>query len=204
MSAWEIETAFVDRDGTINVDATEGGYIESWDEFSFLPRAKEAIRLLNDLGLRVFVVTNQRGVALGKMSTGAVEEIHRLMALELAGIGATVDGFYYCPHDYGECACRKPDIGLFRKAQADFPEVDFARSVMIGNTGIDMEAGRRAGTRCILAGDETSDTGEVDLMVSSLWEAACALAERISPRPQGRERAVSTRLPRSPGSIWDR
>jgi D-glycero-D-manno-heptose 1,7-bisphosphate phosphatase len=204
MSAWEVETAFVDRDGTINVDATEGGYIESWDELSFLPRAKEAIRLLNDLGLRVFVVTNQRGVALGRMSAETVEEIHRLMALELAGIGATVDGFYYCPHDYGECDCRKPDIGLFRKAQADFPDVDFSRSVMIGNTGIDMEAGRRAGSHRIFVGDETSDAGEVDLAVPSLWDAACALAERISPRPQARERAASTRLPRSPGALWDR
>ena len=204
MSVWDVETAFVDRDGTINVDAAEGEYIESWDEFNFLPRAKEAIRLLNDLGLRVFVVTNQRGVALGRMSAGDVEEIHRLMALELAGVGATVDGFYYCPHDHGECDCRKPGIGLFHQAQRDFPEVDLSRSVMIGNTAIDIEAGRNAGSRCILVGDESGDAGEVDLAVPSLWEAARTLAERIPPRLQTRERAASTRLPRSPGSIWDR
>ena len=94
--SWQIETAFLDRDGTINADHPTGGYNANWDDITFLPRAKEAIRLLNDLGLRVFVVTNQRGVALGRMTAEDVEEIHRRMALELAGAGATVDRFYYC------------------------------------------------------------------------------------------------------------
>jgi histidinol-phosphate phosphatase family protein len=203
-AAWEIDTAFVDRDGTINADHPTGGWNASWDDITFLPRAKEAIRLLNDLGLRVFVVTNQRGIALGLMSAADVEEIHRRMALELAGAGATVDGFYYCPHDHGECDCRKPDVGLFRQAQRDFPDVDFPRSVMIGNAGFDMEAGRRIGARRIFIEEDGEDPGEVDLAVPSLWEAARALTERISPRPQTRERAASTRLPRSPGALWDR
>jgi len=204
MSAWEIETAFVDRDGTINADHPTGGWNASWDDITFLPRAKEAIRLLNDLGLRVFVVTNQRGIALGLMTAADVDEIHRRMALELAGAGATVDGFYYCPHDRGSCDCRKPDVGLFRQAQRDFPDVELARSVMIGNAGIDMEAGRRIGARRIFIEDETEEPGEVDLVVPSLWDAASSLAERVPPRPRSRDQGASTRLPRVPGAIWDR
>src|SRR5207302_2049823 len=152
---------------------------------------------------RVFVVTNQRGVALGRMTAEDVEEIHRRMALELAGAGASVDGFYYCPHEVDSCDCRKPEIGLFLQAQRDFPEVDFARSVMIGNGGFDMEAGRRVGARRIFVEDEDQTPGKVEPVVPSLWAAANALSERIEPRPP-RERAPSTRLPRSPGAIWER
>ena len=150
------------------------------------------------------MVTNQRGIALGVLTAAGVEEIHRRMTLELAGAGATVDGFYYCPHDHGECDCRKPDVGLFRQAQRDFPEVDFARSVMIGNAGFDMEAGRRIGARCIFIEDEGEEPGEVDLVVPSLWDAASSLAERIALRPGSRMQAASTRLPRAPGALWDR
>jgi D-glycero-D-manno-heptose 1,7-bisphosphate phosphatase len=202
--SWELETAFVDRDGTINVDATEGDYIRSWELFEFLPRAKEAIRLLNDLGLRVVLVTNQRGIALGRMTAEAVDEIHRRMAQELAGAGATIDGFYLCPHDKGECDCRKPGTGLFQQAKCDFPQIDFGRSVMIGNTWIDMEAGRRVGARTIYVDEGREDPGEVDLVVPSLWEGASRLAERIAPRPGARERGASTGPPRAPGALWDR
>ena len=74
----------------------------------------------------------------------------------------------------------------------------------IGNSGFDMEAGRWIGSRCIFVGEESSEVGEVDLAVPSLWHAANALAERTEPRPSRRERAVSTRSPRSPGPIWER
>ena len=202
--SWDVTAAFVDRDGTINADHPTGGWNYRWEEMAFLPRAKEAVRLLNDLGLRVFVVTNQRGVAIGEMTAADVEEVHRRMALELAGAGAHVDGFYYCPHDKDSCDCRKPDVGLFRQARRDVPEVDFARSVMVGNSDFDMEAGRRIGARCIFIEEDGTDPGPVDLVVASLWDAAVALAERIVPRPRPRTRGAETRLPRAPGAIWER
>lgn len=200
--SWDVTTAFVDRDGTINVDASEGDYIRDWGVFAFLPRAKEALRLLTDLGLRVVVVTNQRGIALGRMRLEAVEDIHARMGRELAGAGATVDGFYLCPHDKDVCDCRKPGVGLFEQARHDFPEIEFGRSVMIGNTWIDMEAGRRAGARTVFVDEGKEDPGDVDLVVRSLWEAASALADRVDPRP--RERALPTGPPRAPNALWDR
>jgi D-glycero-D-manno-heptose 1,7-bisphosphate phosphatase len=139
--------AFLDRDGTINVKPPEGEYVESVAGFRYLPGAEDAVRRLADAGWRVIVVTNQRGIALGRMSHEAVDEIHdRLRALP-------VDGIYVCPHEEGLCDCRKPGIGLLLQAAADFPDIDLAGSVMIGDSDRDMEAGRRAGCRTIRVGD---------------------------------------------------
>jgi histidinol-phosphate phosphatase family protein len=139
-------TAFLDRDGTINVKASDHEYVTSPAEFHFLPGAEEAIRLLREAGWRVVVVTNQRGIALGRMTAEAVDRIHRvLMELPVAGV-------YVCPHEKGTCDCRKPSTGLFLQAKRDFPEIDFARSVMIGDAPSDIAAGQALGCRTILVG----------------------------------------------------
>ena len=140
-------TAFLDRDGTINVKAAEGDYVKSWEEFTFLPGAEQAVRLLADAGWRVVVVTNQRGVALGRMDMAAVDEIHRRMRERLP-----VDAVYVCPHERGSCDCRKPGTGLFAQAVLDDAGIDPAGSVVIGDSESDMAAGRAFGARTILVG----------------------------------------------------
>ncbi|MDX6519553.1 MAG: D-glycero-D-manno-heptose 1,7-bisphosphate phosphatase [Gaiellales bacterium] len=139
-------TAFLDRDGTINQKAPEGEYVTSPAQFHYLPGAEDAIRLLADAGWRVVVVTNQRGIALGRMTAAAVDEIHRHM-LELP-----IAAVYVCPHEKGVCDCRKPGTGLFLDAQRDFPEIDFGRSVVIGDAPSDLGAGDALGCRTILVG----------------------------------------------------
>jgi len=138
--------AFLDRDGTINVKAPEGEYVTSPDGFVFLPGAERAIRLLAGAGWRVIVVSNQRGVALGRMSLADVEAVNGRMA------HLPLDGVFVCPHDRGECDCRKPGTGLFRQAQERFPDIEFERSVMIGDADSDMEAGRAIGARTFRVG----------------------------------------------------
>jgi D-glycero-D-manno-heptose 1,7-bisphosphate phosphatase len=140
-------TAFLDRDGTINVKAAEGDYVKSWEEFAFLPGAEQAVRLLAGAGWRVIVVTNQRGVALGRMAMADVEDIHRRLRELLP-----VDAVYVCPHERGECDCRKPGTGLLEQALRDDPRIDPAASVVIGDAESDMEAGRAFGARTILVG----------------------------------------------------
>jgi histidinol-phosphate phosphatase family protein len=140
-------TAFLDRDGTINVKAPEGEYVRSWDEFAFLPGAEEAIRLLAAGGWRIVVVTNQRGVALGRMSMADVDDIHRRMREAVP-----VDAVYVCPHERGTCDCRKPGIGLFRRALSDDPEIDPSSSVVIGDADSDIQAGEAFGARTIRVG----------------------------------------------------
>ena len=141
-------TAFLDRDGTINRKPPEGDYVKSWQEFAWLPGALEAIRLLKEEGWRVIVVTNQRGVALGRMRAEDVEQIHHRMLAQ-----APIDAVYTCPHELHTCDCRKPRVGLFLDAQHDFPDIDFARSVVIGDTRSDMEAGERIGARTVQVGE---------------------------------------------------
>jgi D-glycero-D-manno-heptose 1,7-bisphosphate phosphatase len=150
--------AFLDRDGTINRKAPEGDYVKRPEEVSLLPSAAEAIRRLNDAGIAVIVVTNQRGIALGKMTEQDLEDVHAELAAQLeATAGARIDAFFHCPHDVGECDCRKPATGMFRQALARFPSIDVAQSVMIGDSESDVEAGRAMGVRTVRLGADAAD-----------------------------------------------
>lgn len=155
-----IDTVFLDRDGTINRKAAEGDYVKSWDEFEFLPGAVEALALLRSQGLRLVVVTNQRGIARGLMTVAALDDIHVRMRAELARHEADVDAVYFCPHEVGECDCRKPGTGMFIAARNDFPAIDFERSVVVGDSDSDTEAAAAIGARGIRIGGEVGDLRE--------------------------------------------
>ena len=144
---------FLDRDGTINI---EKEYLYQIQDFEFVPGAPEAIRILNQAGLLVVVVTNQSGVARGYYREDDVEILHRHINAELKKIGAHVDAWFYCPHhpsgrgSYAlPCRCRKPLPGMLSEAAARHG-IDLDNSIMIGDKRADMEAGRAAGCRTIL------------------------------------------------------
>jgi D-glycero-D-manno-heptose 1,7-bisphosphate phosphatase len=150
--------AFLDRDGTINVKAPEGEYITHPGELRLLPGAAEAIRRLNDTGVKAIVVTNQRGIALGRMSEADLEAVHAELTAQLAHAGgARIDAFFHCPHDAGMCDCRKPETGMFKQALERFPWINLPRSVMIGDSASDAEAGRRLGMLTIRLGVDSPD-----------------------------------------------
>jgi D-glycero-D-manno-heptose 1,7-bisphosphate phosphatase len=140
---------FLDRDGTLNEDF---GYVHRFEDFRWLPGARDAIRRLNGAGVYVFVVTNQSGVARGLFGEDAVTALHAHMREALHEVGAGIDDFRYCPHhpDMGigfyrrVCACRKPAPGMILDLMAHWP-INKAASVMIGDKTIDVEAGRAAG-----------------------------------------------------------
>jgi len=119
---------FLDRDGVLNEKMPEGCYVTGWSEFKVLPGVVEAIGLLHTTGVRAIVVSNQRGIALGLYTAEDVRNIH---------------AFYFCPHDKGQCNCRKPLPGMFEQAVAAFPAITPASSVMIGDGLPDIEFGRR-------------------------------------------------------------
>lgn len=144
---------FLDRDGVVNRKAVEGSYIHNWTEIQFIPGSIEAIAQLNSAGFRVFIVTNQRGIARGLVRQFDLEEIHRFMKEKLSTSGAEISGFYYCPHDYSDrCNCRKPMPGMLLRA-AEENELDITTCWMIGDSESDIEAGRRAGCRTIRIAD---------------------------------------------------
>lgn len=179
----ELHTVFLDRDGVLNEKMPEGSYVRSWSEFHLLPGVAEAIARLNLKGLRVVVVTNQRGVALGLYSAADVEAIHLQFSALLQEHGAHIDGFFFCPHDKTACDCRKPLRGLFDQAVKRFPEIAAETSVMIGDSLSDIEFGRRLGMLTVfIEGDRDrrkpggEKAGELaDLRFASLPEAVNGL-----------------------------
>ncbi len=174
-----IQWVFLDRDGTLNVKAPEGSYVERPSELELLPGAAKAVRLLNRANLWTGVVTNQRGVALGRMSALDVDDVHRRLAHLLAREDAFLDAIYTCPHEAGSCDCRKPEPGMLMQAQREYPGLDFARAAMVGDSPSDIEAGRRLGLVTVLIADGSSERSPVparesrpDCTVADLLAAA--------------------------------
>jgi D-glycero-D-manno-heptose 1,7-bisphosphate phosphatase len=151
-----IKYVFLDRDGVINRKPPEGEVVRRWKEFEILPGVEQAIARLHAAGLKVIVVTNQRGIALGRMSELDLAEIHSQLMQHIAAREGAIDAIYYCPHDRDECECRKPGVGMFERALADFPEASAENSVMIGDSVSDIEAGVRLGMTTIFIKGEPS------------------------------------------------
>lgn len=171
-SAPPIRWVFLDRDGTINVKAPAGEYVTAAEQLQLLPHAAEAIRRLNEARVWVAVVTNQRGIARGKMTETDLEAVHARLADELAGQGAHLDAVYHCPHEQGTCSCRKPEPGLLLCAQREHPGLTFAASAVVGDEESDVQAGRRLGaTTVLLAEDGASADRGADHVASTLLDA---------------------------------
>jgi len=145
---------FLDRDGTIN---EEMGYINHRSRFVLLPRSSEALRLLNQEGFLVIVVSNQSGVARGYFPETLVHEINDYMRSLLEREGAFVDAIYYCPQHPSAtvpayrmvCQCRKPSTGLIQLA-CDRYDIDMDRSFVIGDRLTDIDMARNAGLKGVL------------------------------------------------------
>jgi D-glycero-D-manno-heptose 1,7-bisphosphate phosphatase len=146
---------FLDRDGVLNEDR---GYVHRWEDFCWIPGAREAVAAFNARDWWVFVVTNQSGVGRGYYPEADVHALHARMSEALVAAGARIDAFYHCPFHpealedrsrHPDPPDRKPNPGMLLRAMADWP-VDAARSVMVGDKAIDLEAGRRAGVRSLL------------------------------------------------------
>lgn len=147
-------TLFLDRDGVINRRKMDG-YIQHSDEFELLDGVEEAVFEFQRWVNFTFVVTNQRGIARGLMTESDLEAVHGKMVDLFRKSSIYLDGIFYCPHDRDEgCTCRKPGIGMPLQAKEKHPNINFERSIMIGDTASDMEMGRQLGMVCIHVGPE--------------------------------------------------
>ena len=175
--------AFIDRDGTIN---EQMGYINHLSRFKIIPGVPEAIRLLNDLGFLVIVLTNQSGIARGYYPIDLVRQIHDLLRKTLKKeANATIDAILFCPHhpqgsvpEYTmECECRKPKTGLIKQACMDF-EIDLTQSFVIGDMASDMELANQAGVKGIMV--ETGyGLGEIDFILPKKQLEITFIAENL-------------------------
>jgi D-glycero-D-manno-heptose 1,7-bisphosphate phosphatase len=190
---------FLDRDGTV---IEEVGYLNRLDRVAFFPWSVDAIRVLNEAGLLVVMVTNQAGVARGYFTEELVRETHALMDRRLAAGRARVDAYYYCPHHPDgvagpfrrNCECRKPKPGMILQAARDL-DIDIAGSFVIGDRWLDIETGRAAGTRAVLVrtgygqNEERRPEGAVtaDYVADNLMDAASWILQRLRAQGSGLE-----------------
>jgi D-glycero-D-manno-heptose 1,7-bisphosphate phosphatase len=145
---------FLDRDGTMIEDV---GYLDRLERLKLFPYTIDAVRLLNRAGYKVVVVTSQNGVAQGVLTEAFLGEAHARVSELCAAAGATIDGYYYCPHSTHalveryrtDCECRKPKPGMIIAAARDH-SLDLSRSFVVGDRWRDIEMGLAAGTRAVL------------------------------------------------------
>ena len=137
-------TLFLDRDGVINHEK-HLDYIRNWGEFIFYDGVKEALKIFHSQFNNIFVVTNQKGVGKGWMTTEDLENININLLKDVSEAGGHIDKIYFCTDLEETSPNRKPNPGMGLQAQKDFPSIKFSKSIMIGNTLSDMEFGSRLG-----------------------------------------------------------
>lgn len=145
---------FLDRDGTIN---EEVNYLNKIDQLKLIDGTTEAIRLLNNAGYKVVVITNQAAIARGYLTEEYLTVIHAKMEKMLREGNAYLDAIYYCPHhptaglgSYKvDCRCRKPGSGMLEQAASEL-NIDLTASFIIGDKISDLGAGVAVGCSKIL------------------------------------------------------
>ena len=139
---------FLDRDGTLNEDP---GYLGDAEKVQLLPYTGEVLsRLKNEFGYLLIVVSNQSGIARGKITAEQVDEVNARINFLLKEFRVSIDKFYYCPHHPDEgCSCRKPLPGMLEQAVMEF-DIDLSKSFIIGDSINDIKSGKAAGVKQIL------------------------------------------------------
>lgn len=151
-------TLFLDRDGVINVRLVDD-YVKNINEFEFLPGVMEAFKIFSEKFHKIIIVTNQQGVGKGLMTIGDVNAVHDFMIKNIENQKGRVDAIYICPQLKSEPDnFRKPSPKMALMAKADFHEIDFSKSIMLGDSSSDIEFGKNAGMHTVLIGDEQVKT----------------------------------------------
>jgi D-glycero-alpha-D-manno-heptose 1-phosphate guanylyltransferase len=187
-------TLFLDRDGVINVNKDES-YVFNTGEFQFLPGAPEAIARLRSFFGRIIIVTNQRGIGKGLMDEQALADIHQHMIDHIEAAGGKIDALYYCAINDEKHHDRKPNPGMPLEAAKMFSEIDFSRSIMVGDKLSDMELGRNTGAFTVLITPKPEEDYLNHLDIDLRFESLAAFAEKSSSIPGNQEQTVNFTLP---------
>lgn len=137
-------TLFLDRDGVIN-EEKRGSYVLHRGEFVPYERAHEAVKILSEIFGVLILVTNQKGVGKRLMSQEDLDDVHLYMQEGIAASGGRIDKILYCTDLDDNSVNRKPNKGMALQAKALFPQIEFTKSLMVGNKLSDMQFGRNAG-----------------------------------------------------------
>ncbi len=168
-------TIFLDRDGVIN-KRLPGSYVKTINDFEFFPGALDAIRKLSEHFNRIIVVTNQQGLGKGLMTIDELKEVNDYMLRKVSESGGKIDGVYFCDKLKAEKPnCRKPNPDMAYMAQKDFPDIDFKKSIIFGDSVSDMEFGKNLGMKTVLIPTKEEEKNiypaiEVDWRIKGLNE----------------------------------
>jgi len=168
-------TLFLDRDGVIN-RKIDGGYVTKIEEFEFLPKVLEALAVLAQKFERIFIVTNQQGIGKGIFTMDDLQKVHAYMLEKITENGGRIDKIYVAPNLESENHInRKPLPGMALQAQKDYPDIDFSKSVMVGDSLSDMKFGKNAGMTCVFLTDKTPDNHEfINYTFNNLYDFSMA------------------------------
>ncbi len=170
---------FLDRDGVINKFPGKGEYVKSWKEFEFLPGVFEALRVLKERNIKIFVISNQSGVGKGLYSKQELDLITKNMLEVLHSKGAELDGVFYCIHSPQQnCECRKPKTKLLEQAVSGLKSTKFLKKIFVGDSIRDMKTAKNFGCLgiLVLSGEESLEnknswTEQPDFVCEDLKEA---------------------------------
>ncbi|MFM2388094.1 MAG: hypothetical protein RL660_2851 [Bacteroidota bacterium] len=149
-------TLFLDRDGVIN-EEIDGDYVRSVEQLVVYPYAADAVACLNNYFGKTVIATNQRCVGRGIITEATLHEIHAELLAKMQEAGAKIDAIYFAPDVESDALMRKPNIGMALKAAEEFSDIDFAKSIMVGNNESDIDFGINAGMHTIFV--ETTKSG---------------------------------------------
>jgi len=187
-------TVFLDRDGVLCEDM---GYLRNPGGLKILPGVPEALQLLAP-SFRLVVVTNQSGIAKGLFNEDDLLAIHQELAKRFSEKQAAIEAYYYCPHHMQgtvpiytqDCDCRKPKPGLLLRASNDLA-LSLTGSYMVGDNLTDLQAGRAAGSKSLIVGDNRSKCPDWAVAANDLPEAANIILadhlEYMNSNPKWRE-----------------
>ena len=176
-ASWSL---FLDRDGVINVEK-KGTYVLKLDGFFFSEGVQLAMQKLSSVFGLIFVATNQRGIARGTVKLEDLQSIHAYMLEEINQHSGRIDKIYFCGDPHDDSPNRKPNPGMALQAKKDFPQIDFSKSIMVGNTLSDMQFARNAGMYSVFIPSTEPETPFphelIDARFNSLFEFAMALQD---------------------------
>lgn len=163
-------TLFLDRDGVIN-KKLDNDYVKHWIEFEFLDGAIDALKKLSGIFGKIVVVTNQQGIGKGLYRVEDLELIHKNMLYEISYHGGRIDKAYFSPYlDAEKHPTRKPGTGMGLNAKQDYPEIDFSKSIIVGDSMSDMEFGKALGMKTAYISKDAKTHINVDFNFKSLLE----------------------------------
>ncbi|MFT4202640.1 MAG: HAD-IIIA family hydrolase [Chitinophagaceae bacterium] len=172
-------TLFLDRDGVLNEEKKDS-YVFNRDELKIFDYVPKSILTLSRIFGRLVLVTNQKGIGKGLMTVGDLADIHDFLQQNLAKVGGKLDAIYFAPDIDNDSPDRKPNAGMAFQAQKDFPEIDFSKSVMVGNRMSDMQFGRNAGMHTVFVETTHPETAFPDEHIDYRFEDLAAFAKQLT------------------------